>query len=105
MAIFYFIRQNTAFAKKISDKNKYCIKIYSVYDFSCFFFYFTLLSMAKQKIYYIEYKATYSGWVTIKASSKKEAIKIFTEDSNQDELLKDLNNEPDSIELTSLEEK
>lgn len=80
-------------------------KIYNdVRFFLFFFFYFTLLSMAKQKIYYIEYKATYSGWTVIRASSKKEAIEI-AKNSDPDELLKDQNHEPDSIELTSVEEK
>lgn len=59
--------------------------------------------MAKPKTYYIEYKATYSGWVTIRASSKKEAIEI-AKNSNTDELLKDQDYKPDSIEFTLVEE-
>lgn len=68
-----------------------------------FFFYFTLLSMAKQKTYYIEYEATYSGWTVIRASSKEEAIEI-AENSNPDEFLKDQNHEPYVINLTSVKE-
>ena len=59
--------------------------------------------MAKPKTYYIEYKATYSGWALVMANSKKEAIEIVN-NSDPDEFLKDQNNKPDSIELTSLEE-
>jgi hypothetical protein len=59
--------------------------------------------MAKQKTYYIEYEATYSGWTVIKASSKEEAIEI-AKNSNTDELLKDQDYKPDSIEFTLVEE-
>lgn len=75
-----------------------------IYDFSCFFFfYFTLPSMAKPKTYYIEYKATYSGWALVRANSKKQAIEI-AKNSNTDELLKDQDYKPDSIEFTLVEE-
>ena len=59
--------------------------------------------MAKPKTYYIEYKATYSGWALVRANSKKEAIEI-AKNSDPDELLKDQDHEPYSIELTSVKE-
>lgn len=63
----------------------------------------TKKSQAKEKVYYMEFKATYSGWATMRAKSKEEALK-FAKESDPDEFLKDQNYKPDSIEITLIEE-
>ena len=62
-----------------------------------------LMATRKAKTYYIEFKATYSGWALVAANSREQAIE-FAKNADPDEFLKDQNYKPDSVELTLVKE-